>query len=384
MRIAIDGSTICDRSGGFGAGIEHYTWSMIFSMLHCDSGHDFYIQVPDYFPRHLEHELLSGKAVGKISRMPKRIPFISHHVLYPLWLKMKKIDVLFCPYGQMPFMCSTKTVVTIHDASIYEHPDWFPESASGHISAKYIVPQTIKRADALIAVSNATKDQLLRVFPEIEKEIFVVHEGVDLPNKIDDACLKKFNLVQNTILFIGTVEPRKNLVKAIGAFDRFLDSKPDNRLTTKFVIAGKMGWKTDEIQNKLLEVNGKWKAQVGHSVVSYVGVVSEAEKWALVSCADILFYPSQEEGFGLPVLEAMACYTPVICSSKGALAEIGGDAVMYVNPDDEDQMSLAIAQCLLVPEGTRLLRDAGIKRAKQFTWQKSAKQTLEIIEGLKS
>jgi glycosyltransferase involved in cell wall biosynthesis len=110
-----------------------------------------------------------------------------------------------------------------------------------------------------------------------------------------------------------------------------------------------------------------------------LGPVTEEEKWQLLARAACLLYPSFDEGFGLPVLEAMAVGTPVIASNRGALPEVGGDAAMYVEPQDTEAMSFALTQCLLVPEGTRVLKELGLKRASEFTWDRAARETMKIL-----
>ncbi|MFC1787958.1 glycosyltransferase, partial [Patescibacteria group bacterium] len=140
-------------------------------------------------------------------------------------------------------------------------------------------------------------------------------------------------------------------------------------------------WKTDQIIEKISEINDKWRERVNQDLVRVIGQVSENEKWALLKQASLFLYVSYEEGFGLPVLEAMASGVPVITSNDQAIKEIAAETVIYVEPEDIENMTLALAQCLLVPEGTRLLTEAAKKRAQQFSWDKAAEQTLQVLES---
>ena len=117
-------------------------------------------------------------------------------------------------------------------------------------------------------------------------------------------------------------------------------------------------------------------------MAQFLGPVTEEEKWYLLSGASCLFFPSFHEGFGLPILEAMSVGTPVITTACGAIPEVGGDAVIYVDPEDIEAMSFAIAQCVLVPQGAQYLREEGYRRAKSFSWQETAKKTIAVLRSV--
>lgn len=383
MRILIDGETLCDPEGGVGAGIEHYTWELVYALLQQKTPHTFLISVPNVLTeprlaRLVEH---AESDVQILRPILPRIPFWSRHVLAPLRWKLSRADVVFSPFGQVPLGWFGKSVITIHDLAIYEHPEWFRGTGNQDFSTKVIVPRSIERADRIIAISKTTAERILRLYPDAASKTAVVHEGVLPPEDIsEDKTSKRFPFDRDMVLFLGTVEPRKNLPFAIEAFDAFLRQHSECANSVRFVIAGKMGWGTEDLVRIVDEVNRIWSDVEPKGVVHFLGMVTEEEKWTLLSRANVFVFSSLDEGFGLPVLEAMAVGTPVIASNAEALQEIGGDAIMTVN--DVDSFALALAQCVLLPEGVGLLRRDGFLRSKEFTWQKAAQETLSVIESI--
>lgn len=382
MRIFIDGTTLCDETGNVGAGIEQYSWCITEHLLRVGSEHEFFILIPDAMSSTRENQLKKiGSHVHTLrSRLPT-FPFVSRHIFFPLRAKCIRPDIFFSPFGQLPFFWKGKSVITIHDVSIFEHPEWFPESDHTNWSVRWIVPRSIERAAHIIAVSEWTKQRLAKRFPETDKKTVVIPEGVLPPEGLLSATTpsSRFPFDREYIFFIGTIEPRKNLVHALKAFDRFLQAHPEWLSQVRFILAGKKGWKTDEIDALANDINDRWHAKEPHGVIQFLGPVTEEEKWTLIDRASCLVFVSHEEGFGLPVLEAMSVGTPVIASTAAALKEVGGEAILTVEPTDVEALSFAIAQCLLVPDVTKEMRVLGYHRARQFTWELAAEKTLEVL-----
>ncbi len=384
MKIAIDGTTLCGPDGSRGAGIEHYTWNIVTALVQSTQDHEFYIATPPALNRIRRAELEAlGPHVVIVPSFGPKLSFVSRHGLLPLRMGIRRPDVLFSPFGQVPLAWRGKSVITVHDLAIYEHPEWFEDRQD--FSTRILVPKSLERADAIIAVSAATEKKLHEIFPFTESVTHVVHEGVDLNDAYSaleqmDSVSTRFPYDRDFVFYLGTVEPRKNLVHAFRAFDRFLQSRPEQAGEVRFIVAGKKGWHTQEIEQELMRVNHAWADVEPNGVIQFLGPVTEQEKWTLMARASCLLYPSYDEGFGLPVLEAMAVGTPVITSNRGALPEVGGDAAMYVEPEDVEAMSLALTQCLLVPEGVRSLLEMGLARAGEFSWEKAAEETLKILE----
>ena len=179
MRIAIDGTTLCAPDGSRGAGIEHYSWSIAMALLRSGSSHEFFISTPPAMSRVRRQELLHTEARVKLlpSWGPK-LSFVSRHAILPLRFWLYRPDVLFSPFGQLPLGWRGKSVVTVHDLAIYEHPEWFPSEQS--FSTRVVVPRSLEHATQLIAVSSATQQKIHERLPTTAGRVHVVHEGVDL------------------------------------------------------------------------------------------------------------------------------------------------------------------------------------------------------------
>lgn len=386
MRIAIDGTTLCAPDGSRGAGIEHYTWSIVSELIKQGTKHEWFVATPPAFSEVRRRELEAlGNNVTILPSFGPKMSFVTRHGLLPVRFGIRRPDVLFSPFGQIPLGWRGKSVITVHDVAIYEHPEWFPDKQD--VSTRVLVPKSLEKATHIIAVSEATKQKVEQLFPVTEGKVTTVHEGVGLEEAYEalkdaDESSTRFPFDRDFVFFIGTIEPRKNLVNALKAFDTFLKSRPDQAGLTRFIIAGKKGWHTQEIEQELVRVNHEWKDVEPNGVVQLLGAITEEEKWHLMARASCLLYPSWDEGFGLPLLEAMAVGTPVITSTQGSLPEVGGDAAVYVEPTDIEGMSLALTQCLLIPEGVRALREEGVKRAAAFSWKKAGAQTLNILEQI--
>lgn len=344
MKIAIDGTTLRARDGGPGAGIEHYTRMIA--------------------------EALANEAPGRVRLVPMtgRVPFISRHLLVPFRAALSGADMLFCPSGHVPIGWLGRATVVVHDLAVYEHPEWFPAPGSS------LDARSLGRAERVIAISEATRAQIGRLFPEAVDKVRVVYPGGG-----EGPAERRFAGEQDVVLHVGTIEPRKNLVNAVAAFDAFLRLNPDRSRTTRLVLAGAVGWKAEDALEAVEQTNAVWRAKAGAPVVRTLGYVTEEEKRALYAQASCLLFPSWYEGFGLPALEAMASGCPVITTEMGALPEVCGDAAIFVRPDDPRQMALAIAQCVMLPDAMGEMVEHARRRAEQFTWKRAAREILSAM-----
>ncbi len=384
MRIALDGSTLCAADGSPGTGVEHYSRSLVDALIRLETTHRFFIFVPQGFSSVRAARLEAvGSHVRVVRSIAPRVSFFSRHVFLPLHVALYRVDIFFSPMGQLPLAWFGNSVVTVHDLSIYDHPEWFPDDQD--VSTRLLVPRSLARASKVIAVSSSTQKNLHRLFPVTQAKTVVVPEGVEVEEayralKHADEENRRFPFDREVVLCLGTIEPRKNLDLAVHAFDAFLRGHPEQATQTRLVIAGKKGWKTSEVDREIALVNRAWKHADPAGIIQMLGPVTEEEKWHLLVHAACLLFPSYEEGFGLPVLEAMAVGTPVIASDIEALQEVGGDAAMYVKSEDVEGMSFALTQCVLVPEGMREFKEAGLVRASQFSWERAAKETMRVME----
>lgn len=275
-------------------------------------------------------------------------------------------DVFHATEHLLPRLKHIRSVFTLHDLIFQFDPDSHKRLNIAFL--KTMMPRFLKHADAIIAVSESTKRDAIRLYGVPESKLHVIYEGVDLkfeliraPQRLSDVR-RKYNLPDRFMLHLGTIEPRKNLRLL---FEAIKDS------TQHLVVAGKLGWLTDPIFAKVKELSLEER-------VHFTGFIDDVDLPTLISCATLVAMPSKYEGFGLPVLEAMACGVPVISSNTSSLPEVGGDAAFYARPDDIRSWIHLIDQVLNDEELRASMIDRGLKQAKKFRWSNAARQTAEV------
>jgi glycosyltransferase involved in cell wall biosynthesis len=263
------------------------------------------------------------------------------------------------------------SLITVHDLAIYRNPDWFPSRQP--LSTRWIVPSSIRRAQAIIAISQNTAQDLRQLFDVPPDKISVAYSGVNenfrpLPPDELAGVRKELALPERFVLFVGTIEPRKNvetLVRALGALEP----------PVPLVIAGAYGWRYESTR-RLIDASGER--------VRVLGPVRPELLPALYNLAACLAHPAWYEGFGLTPLEAMACGTPVVCSTRSSLPEVVGDAALLVDPGDVEGWNTAVRIVLSDPQLAADLRLRGQQRAREFSWQRTARQTWQVADQLLS
>ncbi|MFH1280211.1 MAG: glycosyltransferase family 1 protein [Candidatus Beckwithbacteria bacterium] len=333
-------------------------------------------------------------------------------------------DVLFVPAHTLPVIRRTnlKTVVTIHGLEYEYLPEFYDWRKKWYLNKS--TEYAVRKADKLIAVSNWTKSQLVDRLGADESKIKVIYEGVGerfrgkgLSGKVDPSFANaqvntpqmrgfrkginlkyarqiryKYGLGKNYILFLGTIQPRKNLVRLVEAFSRIttegselalrdrlsINSRLEvrNQTRTDLIIAGKKGWMTEEIY----EAPKKYGVQ---DRVKFIGRVAEADIVAVYKMASLFVWPSLMEGFGLPILEAFASGVPVIASKRGALPEVVGEAGLLIDPENVEELAKAIDLVFKSKELRQGLVEKGYKQVKKFSWDKAAKETLDLLIKVK-
>ena len=289
----------------------------------------------------------------------------------PLLLRRHRIDVCFFTNFVLSVAATCPMVLTIHDLSFRLFPR--THSLRNVVWARSLVPVSTRRSRHIIAVSSNTKLDLVRVMNVPSQKVSVVYEGAPEefnpePQAEDEEAMGHYGIVKPYILFVGTLEPRKNLNFLIRSFDQVAKARPDVHL----VLAGRRGWMAQSIFDEL-----ERRDLLGR--VHITGYVRERYLPVLCRQAAAFVYPSLYEGFGMPPLEAMASGTPVIVSRSSSLPEVVGDAGLYVNPLDTDELARAMDSILGDPELAANLRKKGLERAAGFSWKKAAGETLEIL-----
>ncbi len=293
--------------------------------------------------------------------------FLWTQINLPFSLYNKRlIDIFFSPAHYLPRFSLVKTVVTIHDLSFLYFPKEF--LLKDLIQLKLWTKYSIKKANKIIAVSKTTKKDIIKNYNIPEEKIEVIYNGYE---KISNTKSEKFTIkIQNKpyILYVGTIQPRKNINVLIEAFSKFKLLYPDYQL----IIAGKKGWLYKDIFKKVIDFGLE-------DCVFFTDYISENQLIFLYKNAFCLVIPSLYEGFGIPLLEAMNFDCPVISSYSSSLPEIAGDAALYFDPNNYLDL---VEKLKLLRENSDLKKDLikkGKERIKQFSWKKTAEQTLDLI-----
>jgi glycosyltransferase involved in cell wall biosynthesis len=292
--------------------------------------------------------------------------------LVPAEVARAGIQVYHSPNYILPAALPCAAVVTIHDLAFRQR------SLHRWKSRAYLTVMTalaLRRASAIIAVSEHTRRLLERHYPRAAGRVEVIHEGVDpalrAPSPAGLQCFReRLGLSDPYILFVGTQEPRKNLVRLVRAFEGLIG---ETGLPHRLVLAGRAGWKNEPLDRAI-------EASPARERICRTGYVADGELACWYAGADVLVYPSLEEGFGLPPLEAMALGTPVVMSDCPAHLEVAADAALTVNPYDVPGMVAAMASVLTRPALADQLREEGRARAARFSWEEAARRHVAVYE----
>lgn len=364
MRIAIDYTPALRQ----GAGIGRYTRGLVAALAEIDAQNDYVL-------------LCAGDAPPSDRRWPanftiRRIPLSArwltaawHRLRLPLaadWL-VGGCDLYHAPDFALPPLRRARGLVTIHDLSFLRVPECADPGLRAYLART--TPGSVARARRVLADSENTRRDLIALLNAPEEKISVVTPGVEPRfRRVTDAARldetrTRYTLPPRFILGVGTLEPRKNFVGLIRAYAQF---RRETGLPHALVIAGGRGWLYEAIYRQV-EQEGLGDA------VRFPGFVADADLPALYSLADLLAYPSRYEGFGLPVLEAMACGTPVVASDNSSLPEAAGDAGRLIHADDTAGLAAAIAQVIEDAALRETMIERGYAQAARFTWQNSAR-----------
>ncbi|PKO20575.1 MAG: glycosyltransferase family 1 protein [Chloroflexi bacterium HGW-Chloroflexi-1] len=289
----------------------------------------------------------------------------------------RHLDLLHGLAFATPLAAACPTVVTVHDLSFLRYPDAF--RPFNRLYLGFVTRLSTRRAARVIAVSESTRQDVIRLCGAPEERVIVVPNGVTGDfSPADPAAVADFRrqkgLPPRFILFLGTLEPRKNLVRLIDAYAQWRRASNE---AIKLMIAGGKGWFYERVFERVTELG------LADDVIFPGFVPGEELPW-FYRAAELFVYPSLFEGFGLPVLEAMACGTPTITSTASALPEVAGDAALLVDPEDTDGLAEAIGRVLADPLLAARLRDAGPRRATSFSWPRTAAATADVYRDVLS
>jgi glycosyltransferase involved in cell wall biosynthesis len=360
MRIAIDASrsTVARVTG-----TERYAVEMIRALIRLNTAHDLTLYFrdtpsPDLFP---SSERVTQKAIP-YSRAWTHLRFAAE-----LW--RDRPDLTWVPAHTLPLLFPGRAAVTIHDLGYKFFPQAHPALQRFYLD--WTTRYSAARASIVLADSQATADDLTRFYGTSSAKIRVVYPGVDAPpiNNIA-AVRKKYGLPERYFLFLGTLQPRKNIERIVQAYQRWREMSKD--VPTRLVLAGGQGWLYDPA----------WTQGVDGVILP--GYIDDDDKGALYAGALALIFPSLYEGFGFPVLEAMHCGTPVICSNTSSLPELAGEAALLVDPLSVEGIASAMQRMAEDEILSRAFCEKGLVQARKFTWDAAARAVLEAFDHLET
>ncbi len=374
MKILID---VRPLLSGVTSGVEEYTKEIVSKLIVLG-------------PKNRYTLFWNGLRAGRLPRAWRELPKVNwripnklldlsfRYLAYPKVDRMVRTNLIFSPhFNILAWSRRTPRVITFHDLSFLRFPQFFPpRKRYWHISQN--VRRQAQDAARLIAVSAATKQDLVHYFDIAPEKIAVIHSGVnpryhELASR--DLGLLRFratrNLVRPFILFVGTIEPRKNIIGAVRAFNILKQREAHRDL--EFVIAGRLGWLYDEV---LKEV----RVSPYRHAIRWWGTATKEELVMLYNSAEVFCYPSFFEGFGFPPLEAQACGTPVVASTGGSLPEVLGASARLVDPSRHEDIAEALHGVLADQEEAEKLRTAGFANVGRFSWERAGRETLGWLE----
>jgi glycosyltransferase involved in cell wall biosynthesis len=367
MRIGIDATALPPQPVGAG----NYIIQLIRSLSNLDSEFEFVIFAqPSGWKLIAAPERIGFKWVKTPSINPG-IRLIWEQTLFPYLIRKSEVDLFHSLHYTRPYWLRCPSVVTFHDMTFFLYPHL-------HTRAKRIYfPLAIRlsasSAQAIIANSESTRRDAMRILNIPQNKIVAVKLGVDQNFRvIDDAEVlgrvrKEYQLPDRFILYVGLVEPRKNVPLLIRAYKKLLDQG----FSIPLVIVGRFGWNYEEVFAQIMELGVQEQ-------VKFTGYVPGEDLPTIYNLASLSVYPTQYEGFGFPALEAMACGIPVVTTAVSSLPELVADAGILIPPDDESALTQAIGTVLSNPDLRAELARKGPLRAAQFSWTKTAQQTLQV------
>jgi len=369
LRIGIDYTAAVKQK----AGIGRYTRNLVKHLATMDRENNYVLltvgsKISPSFPPSFRY------ATVPIS--DRLMTIIWQRLRIPLWVEIftGHLDIFHSPDFVLPPVRKAHTILTVHDLSFLRVPHCAEPSLRAYLEKA--VPRSVEQADLVLADSENTRKDLIELLGVPPDKVEVVYAGVEERFRpVDDESLiarvrRRYRLPERFILSLGTLEPRKNFVGLIKAYALA-------KLPLKLVIVGGKGWLYDDIFATVKESGLEEE-------VLFPGYVGDEDLPALYSAAELFVFPSFYEGFGLPPLEAMACGTPVVASNVSALPEVLGDAAVLVPPDDVEALAQAMKRALQDEELRQKLREAGLKRAAKFRWEKAAAKLLQIYSRFTS
>ncbi len=374
MKIAIDVRTVLPNRSGVG----NYVLNLVQNLRQVDPEPIY------YFLAQKKNLFLLGNLAREQNPLLTIFSHENHplsdfweYFILPIRLKMMGINVFHGPASLIPFRkdhCGL--VVTIHDLVAFLFPETIPLKYGAYM--RYLLRQAVKKADKIIAVSHHTKKDLIRILKVPSEKIVVIHEApspIFFPYNKEEAQARlkqQYGITKKFIYHLGNIEPRKNLIVLLESFTRVCQDLGNEY---QLVVSGQKGWLTRSLSHFL-------KNYPAQDQVLFTGYVPMEHIPMFMNSAELFVFPSLYEGFGLPVLEAMSCGTPVISSDRSSIPEIVGSAGILVNPTDIQELADRIVGLLRNPEEKMRLSQLGKEQSARFSWYEAARKTLDVYRSV--
>lgn len=377
MRIGIDMS----RTTATKTGLSSYAHSLVAGLARIDTVNE-YLLYPFgwyYLPEEFRSTFCPDQKNFRLSRarMPKPLVryLFNHSKIDNDWLIGGDPDVYFSPFHSTPPRHCRRLVSVFHDVAFRVHPEFSTQMNLEHCEWEF--EQATLRADRMVTVSHFSKAEIVKHMGVPEDWVTVTHEAADpmfqkLPGaRLPERIRREIGTTEQVILYVGSVEPRKNLATLVRAFDALVQR---GRCQPTLVIGGGSGWLNSDLHEEI----GRRRL---NDRIHFAGFVTDEELVQLYNACTIFVYPTIYEGFGLPVIEAMGCGIPVVTTRVTSIPEVGGDAVVYIDdPHDEDSLCARMEELLLAPELRQDLSARGLAQAATFNWDRTARETLAVLE----
>ncbi len=366
MKIGIDASRAAYKQK---TGTEYYSYNLIKNLAKIDKENEYILYSRILLPKGLYNLPENFKSqVIYLPRFWTQIRLSFKMFTHPP-------DLLFIPSHTIPVIHPKKVVVTCHDVGFRNYPSSYSKFQLWHL--EFTTKLAVRWAEKIIAVSKSTKRDLINIYGAQPEQVEVIYEGftselyhpIENKNKIKQV-LGKYNIPEKYILFIGRLEERKNIPRLVEAFNLL---KKEKKIEHKLVLVGKKGYKFEQIFDTIN------KLKIGDEVI-LPGYIPEEDLPYIFSGPELFTFPSLYEGFGIPILEAMACGIPVLSSNISSMPEVAGEAAILVNPLNPKEISKAIYQIITDRNLRNSLIEKGLAQCKKFSWQKCAQETLEVLQ----
>jgi glycosyltransferase involved in cell wall biosynthesis len=366
MRFAIDAHTI----GRHLTGNEVYVRNLLENYARLDRRNQFFAYV------------CSEYAASEVpNRFEKRLVSVNPFVRLGLDLTKRTLldqpDLLHVQYTA-PILCNVPLVVSVHDVSYLERPEYF--TTARRLQLRLTVASTVRRAHRVITVSDFSRQRILATYPDLDPaKITVIHNGVSpdfkaiQKNVAFTAVSENFGVQWPYILSVGDLQPRKNHISLIAAFAELLQAYP--QLPHHLVLVGKPTWFAEKVHEAAA------RSGVAERI-HFTGFVKDEDLLSLYNAAELMVYPSFYEGFGLPIVEAQACGCAVACSRNAAMAEVADSSALLFAPESREEIVKAMRDLLLQSDLRQRMQRLGHKNVIRFSWEKAARQTLDVYYSI--